>query len=171
MTNSMERTPEKKEQVRTMFNDIAHRYDFLNHFLSAGIDRRWRKKAIRILRSNNPKTILDVATGTADLAIEAFQIKPHHITGIDIAEDMLAIGRKKIKAKNLDSVITLETGDSENLRFPDQSFDAVIVAFGVRNFENLEEGLKEMHRVLNQGGMVLVLEFSKTCRVSNQTTL
>ena len=157
----MDKTPEKKEQVRTMFNDIAPRYDFLNHFLSAGIDRRWRKKAVRILRSNNPKTILDVATGTADLAIEACQITPDRITGIDIAEDMLSIGRKKIKAKNLDSVITLETGDSENLHFPDQSFDAVMVAFGVRNFENLEKGLREMHRVLSPKGMVLVLEFSK----------
>jgi demethylmenaquinone methyltransferase / 2-methoxy-6-polyprenyl-1,4-benzoquinol methylase len=157
----MDKTPEKKEQVRTMFNDIAPRYDFLNHFLSAGIDRRWRKKAVRILRSNNPKTILDVATGTADLAIEACQISPGRITGIDIAEDMLAIGRNKIKAKNLDSVITLETGDSENLHFHDESFDAVMVAFGVRNFENLEKGLREMHRVLSPKGMVMVLEFSK----------
>jgi demethylmenaquinone methyltransferase / 2-methoxy-6-polyprenyl-1,4-benzoquinol methylase len=157
----MDKTPEKKEQVRTMFNDIAPRYDFLNHFLSAGIDRRWRKKAVRILMSNNPKTILDVATGTADLAIEACKITPDRIIGIDIAEDMLAIGRKKINAKNLDSVITLQTGDSENLLFPDQSFDAVMVAFGVRNFENLEKGLREMHRVLSPKGMALVLEFSK----------
>lgn len=157
----MDKTPGKKDQVRTMFNDIAPRYDFLNHFLSAGIDRRWRKKAVRILRSNNPKTILDVATGTADLAIEACQMKPDRITGIDIAEDMLSIGRKKIKEKKLDSVINLETGDSENLHFADESFDAVMVAFGVRNFENLEKGLREMHRVLSPKGMVLVLEFSK----------
>jgi demethylmenaquinone methyltransferase / 2-methoxy-6-polyprenyl-1,4-benzoquinol methylase len=157
----MENAMKQKEQVRTMFNNIAPKYDFLNHFLSAGIDRRWRKKAVRILKSNNPKCILDVATGTADLAIEAWKIKPDHITGIDIAEDMLAIGRKKIKEKELDSVINLETGDSENLHFADESFDAVIVAFGVRNFENLEKGLGEMHRVLLPKGMVLVLEFSK----------
>ena len=144
-----------------MFNSIAHRYDFLNHFLSAGIDYSWRKKAIRLLGQSGPATILDVATGTADLAIEAVKLNPQHITGIDIAEDMLAIGREKIKKKNLSGIITLETGDSEDLRFEDQSFDAAMVAFGVRNFENLEKGLSEMLRVLKPGGMVMVLEFSK----------
>jgi demethylmenaquinone methyltransferase / 2-methoxy-6-polyprenyl-1,4-benzoquinol methylase len=157
----MENSVEQKERVRSMFNDIAPRYDFLNHFLSAGIDRLWRKKAIRILKHNNPKTILDIATGTSDLAIAASEINPEQITGIDIAEEMLEIGRNKLKAKKLDHLITLETGDSENLRFPDNSFDAVMVAFGVRNFANPGKGLNEMHRVLNPGGIVLVLEFSK----------
>ncbi|MFU8843645.1 MAG: bifunctional demethylmenaquinone methyltransferase/2-methoxy-6-polyprenyl-1,4-benzoquinol methylase UbiE [Bacteroidales bacterium] len=151
----------QKEQVRTMFNDIAPKYDFLNHFLSAGIDRLWRKKAVRILKKNSPKTVLDLATGTADLAIEVHKIRPEKITGIDIAEEMLAIGRDKIAARKLDHIITLETGDAENLHFPDHSFDAVMVAFGVRNFENLEKGLREMHRVISPKGMVLVLEFSK----------
>jgi len=144
-----------------MFNNIAHRYDFLNHFLSAGIDYSWRRKAIRMLGESHPKTILDVATGTADLAIEAVKIHPEHITGIDIAEDMLAIGRKKIIKKKLSRLITLEAGDSEALKFEDDTFDAAMVAFGVRNFENLEKGLSEMYRVLNKGGIVLVLEFSK----------
>jgi len=144
-----------------MFNNIAHRYDFLNHFLSAGIDYSWRRKAIRLLGKSHPKTILDVATGTADLAIEAVKINPEHITGIDIAEDMLAIGRKKIIKKDLSRLITLEWGDSETLRFKDDTFDAAIVAFGVRNFENLEKGISEMFRVIHPGGMIMVLEFSK----------
>lgn len=145
-----------------MFNSIAHRYDFLNHFLSAGIDYSWRRKAIRLLEKNNPGTILDVATGTGDLAIEAAKrIKDVRITGIDIAEDMLEIGRKKIKEKKLADRIDLQPGDSENLQFPDASFDAVMVAFGVRNFENLEKGLAEMFRVLKPNGRVVILEFSK----------
>lgn len=144
-----------------MFNNIAHRYDFLNHFLSAGIDYRWRKKAINIIGKTNPETILDIATGTGDLAIEAAKLNPKKIEGIDIAEDMLAIGREKIKKKNLSAVINLQTGDAENIQFGDNSFDAVMVAFGVRNFENLEKGLSEMYRVLNKGGMVMILEFSK----------
>lgn len=151
----------KKQQVKTMFNNIAHRYDFLNHFLSAGIDFSWRKKAIRILGKTNPKKILDVATGTGDLAIEAVKLNPQQIVGVDIADDMLAIGREKIQKKGLSEIITLETGDSEALRFPDNSFDATMVAFGVRNFENLEKGLSEMHRVIKTGGMIMVLEFSK----------
>jgi len=144
-----------------MFNNIAHRYDFLNHFLSAGIDYSWRKKAIRLLGQTNPATILDVATGTGDLAIEAVKINPDHITGIDIAEDMLAIGREKITRKKLDGIITLESGDSEDIRFPNNTFDAAMVAFGVRNFENLEKGLAEMYRVLKPEGAIMVLEFSK----------
>ena len=144
-----------------MFNNIAHRYDFLNHFLSAGIDFVWRKKAIKIIGRTYPKSILDVATGTGDLAIEAVKIKPNKITGIDIAKDMLEVGRDKIRKKALEGLFTLETGDSENLRFENNSFDAVMVAFGVRNFENLEKGLSEMFRVLNKGGIVMVLEFSK----------
>ncbi len=161
MKSAVEQQNSKKQQVRSMFNNIAHRYDFLNHFLSAGIDYSWRKKAIRLLGQNHPKTILDVATGTGDLAIEAVKIRPEKIIGIDIAEDMLEIGRKKLAVKNLQDMITLETGDSENLRFDDLSFDAVMVAFGVRNFENLEKGLAEMYRVLNNNGQVMVLEFSK----------
>lgn len=144
-----------------MFNNIAHRYDFLNHFLSAGIDYSWRRKAIKLMGRKNPKTILDVATGTGDLAIEALKINPEKIIGVDIAEDMLEFGRKKLIEKKLQDKITLETGDSENLRFGDASFDAVMVAFGVRNFENLEKGLSEMFRVINQNGQVMILEFSK----------
>ena len=144
-----------------MFNNIAGKYDFLNHFLSAGIDFIWRKKAIRIIGQGPHDHILDVATGTADLAIEAMKLKPKQIIGIDIAGDMLAIGRKKLIKKKLNESITLETGDSENLRFEDESFDAVMVAFGVRNFENLEKGLTEMFRVLKSGGQVMILEFSK----------
>ncbi len=151
----------KKHEVEAMFNSIASRYDFLNHFLSAGIDHRWRKKAIQLAGAHQPKTILDVATGTGDLAIAAAALKPEKITGIDIAEKMIAIGRKKVAEKNLDELISFETGDSENLRFGDGSFDAVMVAFGVRNFENLEKGLSEMFRVLNKNGVVVILEFSK----------
>lgn len=154
----------KKQQVREMFNAIAGRYDFLNHFLSAGIDFIWRKKAIRLMGKGKHDQILDVATGTGDLAIEAIKINPQQIIGIDIAEDMLNIGRKKLIKKKLDSRIILETGDSENLRFDDQSFDAVMVAFGVRNFENLEKGLAEMYRVIKPGGQVMILEFSKPAK-------
>ncbi|GAB4330102.1 MAG: bifunctional demethylmenaquinone methyltransferase/2-methoxy-6-polyprenyl-1,4-benzoquinol methylase UbiE [Bacteroidales bacterium] len=146
--------------VRAMFNNIAHRYDFLNHFLSAGIDFVWRRKAVNRLKEISPRTILDIATGTADLAIEAIRLKPEKIIGIDIAEAMLEHGRKKVRRKGLDNLITLETGDSEALRFADNSFDAVMVAFGVRNFGNLRKGLSEMHRVLKPGGMAVILEFS-----------
>jgi demethylmenaquinone methyltransferase/2-methoxy-6-polyprenyl-1,4-benzoquinol methylase len=151
----------KKDEVRAMFNSIANRYDFLNHFLSAGIDYRWRKKAINLVGAHHPKTILDVATGTGDLAIAASVLNPEKITGVDIAENMLEIGRKKIAEKKLQELISFETGDSENLQFNDESFDAVIVAFGVRNFENLEKGLSEMYRVLGKNGIVIILEFSK----------
>ncbi|MCB2221161.1 MAG: bifunctional demethylmenaquinone methyltransferase/2-methoxy-6-polyprenyl-1,4-benzoquinol methylase UbiE [Bacteroidetes bacterium] len=161
MNSAVEENKSKKQQVRSMFNNIAHRYDFLNHFLSAGIDFHWRRKAIRLLGKKHPKSILDVATGTGDLAIEARKIEPEKIIGIDIAEDMLQIGRAKLIEKKLDHLIVLETGDSENLRFNDHSFDAVMVAFGVRNFEDLKKGLSEMYRVLNNGGQVLILEFSK----------
>lgn len=151
----------KKQQVRSMFNNIAPRYDFLNHFLSAGIDYRWRKKAIKLIGQKHPKSILDLATGTGDLAITALKIKPEKIVGIDIAEDMLAVGRNKLKRKDPENIISLEKGDSENLQFDAFTFDAVMVAFGVRNFENLEKGLSEMYRVLNKGGQVMILEFSK----------
>ena len=151
----------KKEQVRTMFNDIAHRYDFLNHFLSAGIDIQWRKTVRKTLAPKSPKTILDVATGTGDLAIELSKLNPEKIVGVDIATDMLDIGIVKLKKKNLDSLITFVPGDSENLKFDDNAFDAVTVSFGVRNYENLQKGLQEMCRVMRPGGTVAVLEFSK----------
>ena len=152
----------KKEQVAKMFDDIAFRYDFMNHFLSAGIDVKWRKKAIRQLADTHPKKILDVATGTADMAIMASAIlNPEKITGIDISEGMLDIGRKKIQKLGLQDRIELLKGDSETITFDDNSFDAVTVAFGVRNFEHLERGLKEIYRVLKPGGKLVLLEFSK----------
>ncbi|MDX5348853.1 MAG: bifunctional demethylmenaquinone methyltransferase/2-methoxy-6-polyprenyl-1,4-benzoquinol methylase UbiE [Hymenobacteraceae bacterium] len=151
----------KKSQVAEMFNSIAGRYDFLNHFLSAGIDIYWRKKAIKLLSERNPKYILDIATGTGDFAIEALAIKPDKIVGVDISEGMLAVGREKLRKKGLENKIELFVGDSENLQFQDNSFDAITVAFGVRNFENLQKGLSEMLRVLKPGGTVVVLEFSK----------
>lgn len=151
----------KKEQVAAMFNNIAHRYDFLNQLLSMGIHSGWRKKAIKLLRQGNPKHILDIATGTADFAVEAMKLNPEKVTGIDISEGMLSFGREKIKKKGLENRIELMLGDSENLAFPDESFDAITVGFGVRNFENLEKGLSEMLRVLRPGGTAVILEFSK----------
>ena len=151
----------KKEQVAKMFDNISHRYDFLNHFLSLGIDRGWRRKAINLIRPLNPKQLLDVATGTGDFAIEALSLNPHKVTGIDISAGMLDVGRKKLEERKLGDRIELLLGDSENLPFADGSFDAVTVAFGVRNFENLERGLQEIHRVLRPKGMLVVLEFSR----------
>jgi len=151
----------KKAQVAEMFNNISPKYDFLNHLLSLGIDVTWRKKAIRLLKENRPKIILDVATGTADFAIQAVSLSPEKIIGVDISEGMLEIGRAKIKQKKLEHLIILETGDSEQLNFQDNTFDAVIVAFGVRNFENLENGLSNMQQVLKKDGKVIILEFSK----------
>ena len=152
----------KKEQVADMFNSIAFRYDFLNRFLSAGIDITWRKKAIKQLSSLQPQTVLDVATGTADVALMTYDLlHPKKIIGIDISEGMLDLGRKKITARNLDSTIQLYTGDSENIGFELDTFDAITVAFGVRNFQNLSKGLEEMRRVLKPGGKLVVLEFSK----------
>ncbi|MCX6182041.1 MAG: bifunctional demethylmenaquinone methyltransferase/2-methoxy-6-polyprenyl-1,4-benzoquinol methylase UbiE [Bacteroidetes bacterium] len=151
----------KKEQVATMFNNIAGRYDFLNHFLSLGIDVLWRKKAIRLLKDGQPKIILDIATGTGDFALEALSLNPDKITGVDISEGMVEVGKVKIKKKKLDHKIELLSGDSENLPFADNTFDAITVGFGVRNFENLKKGLSEMNRVLKPGGKVAVLEFSK----------
>jgi len=151
----------KKEQVAKMFNSISGNYDFLNHFLSLGIDVRWRKKAIKLLKEVSPKQILDVATGTGDFAIATLSLNPDKVIGIDISEGMLEVGKTKMKERGLDSKIELRLGDSENLPFPENKFDAVIVAFGVRNFENLEKGLAEMLRVLRPGGKLVVLEFSK----------
>lgn len=150
----------KKEKVRKMFNEISYRYDFLNHFLSMGIDILWRKKLVNLLKKQHPKYVLDVATGTGDLAITASRIEATKIVGVDIAEEMLAVGRKKIKQKKLDHKIELRLGDSENLPFETGTFDAAMVAFGVRNFENLDKGLTEMYRILSVKSKVYILEFS-----------
>jgi demethylmenaquinone methyltransferase/2-methoxy-6-polyprenyl-1,4-benzoquinol methylase len=151
----------KKAQVAEMFNNISHKYDFLNHFLSAGIDIIWRKKAISLLKPHQPKLILDVATGTGDFAFEALALNPEKIIGIDISAGMLGIGKEKILKKNLSDKMEFQIGDSENLDFKNDLFDAVIVSFGVRNFENLEKGLQNIYRVLKPGAPLLVLEFSK----------
>ncbi len=156
-----ENTESKKEQVATMFNNISKKYDFLNHFLSLGIDIIWRKKAIRLLKKTQPKQILDIATGTGDFAIAALKLNPTKVTGIDISEGMLTVGQEKIKEKGLQDIIELKLGDSENLAFNDNTFDAYTVGFGVRNFENLEKGLTEMLRVLKPNGTAIILEFSK----------
>jgi demethylmenaquinone methyltransferase/2-methoxy-6-polyprenyl-1,4-benzoquinol methylase len=151
----------KKKQVADMFDNISPKYDFLNHLLSLGIDIRWRKKAVKMLKEHQPKLILDVATGTGDFALEALALNPDKIIGVDISEGMLDVGRKKMINKGLQERIVLQSGDSEDLQFPDNMFDAVIVSFGVRNFENLKKGLAGMHRVLRPGGKVVILEFSK----------
>lgn len=151
----------KKEQVKTMFDSIALKYDLLNKILSAGIDKGWRRKLVKLLSKNNPQQILDVATGTADLAIAVSFLNPQKITGIDISPKMLQIGKEKIKKGHLEEMIELKIGDAENLPFPENSFDAVCVAFGVRNFENLAKGLKEINRVLKPNGEVFILEFSQ----------
>ncbi|MEI6684149.1 MAG: bifunctional demethylmenaquinone methyltransferase/2-methoxy-6-polyprenyl-1,4-benzoquinol methylase UbiE [Bacteroidota bacterium] len=152
--------PTKKEIVREMFDDISPKYDFLNHFLSFGIDRGWRKKLVRILDTYKPPRVLDVATGTGDLAISIAALKPQKIVGIDISEKMLEIGRVKLVEKGLDQLITLRMADAEKIPFSDNSFEAITVAFGVRNYENLALGLQEMRRVLRPGGVMLILEFS-----------
>jgi len=144
-----------------MFDKISSRYDLLNHLLSFNIDKLWRKRAVRVLRSSRPLTILDIATGTADFAIAAAALKPHKIIGIDLSEEMLETGRKKVSKKGLSEMINLMQGDSESLPFGDNFFDAAIVGFGVRNFENPGRGLSEILRVLKPGGMFIVLEFSR----------
>jgi len=152
----------KKKQVTSMFNKIAPFYDFLNRLLTLRIDVLWRKKAIKLLKSENPQRILDIATGTADMSIMSAKIlNPQSVIGLDISKEMLRVGQTKIDKKSLSDIITLELGDSENLRYEDQSFDTVMAAFGVRNFENLLAGLKEMNRVLEIGGTCMILEFSK----------
>ncbi|MBV5315676.1 MAG: bifunctional demethylmenaquinone methyltransferase/2-methoxy-6-polyprenyl-1,4-benzoquinol methylase UbiE [Prolixibacteraceae bacterium] len=152
---------QKKQQVEQMFDNIAPKYDFLNHFLSLGIDKLWRKKAIRILSSYKSDYILDVATGTGDFAVAASKLKPRKIIGFDLSEQMLNVGREKAKRLGLADVIEFRKGDSEAMPFQDEQFDAITVAFGVRNFENLENGLKEFHRVIKKDGVVIILEFSK----------
>lgn len=151
----------KKEQVENMFNNIAPKYDFLNHVLSLGIDILWRKKAVKLLKKIHPNRVLDIATGTADFAIENIQSGAQEIIGIDISQGMINVGNTKIKKKNLEHKIKLSIADSENLPFDENYFDGITVGFGVRNFENLSKGLCEMYRVLKPNGICLVLEFSK----------
>lgn len=151
----------KKEQVADMFDNISHRYDFLNHFLSMGIDRLWREKLVKMVLQDQPQSILDVATGTGDLAIALAKTNPSLIEGIDISEGMLSVGRKKIEKLNLSVPIHLQWGDSEDIPFPENHFDLATVAFGVRNFENPLKGLSEMYRVIKPGGRIYVLEFSQ----------
>lgn len=151
----------KKEQVAEMFNNISGRYDFLNHLLSVGIDKRWRKKAVKMLKASQPKHILDIATGTGDFAIACLKLKPEKVVGLDISSGMLEKGREKMVKKGYSETIEMVLGDSENIPFEDNSFDAITVGFGVRNFENLEKGLAEMLRVLKPGGQAAILEFSK----------
>jgi demethylmenaquinone methyltransferase/2-methoxy-6-polyprenyl-1,4-benzoquinol methylase len=151
-----------KKQMALMFNNIAHSYDFLNHILSLNIDKIWRKKAIKLIKKYNPHIILDIATGTGDFAIlAAKKLSPHTIIGIDISEKMLEKGIEKVQKKKLSSVISLQKGDSENLDFSDNYFDASLTGFGVRNFENLQAGLEENYRVLKNDGVAAILEFSK----------
>jgi demethylmenaquinone methyltransferase/2-methoxy-6-polyprenyl-1,4-benzoquinol methylase len=152
----------KKEQVADMFNNISKTYDFLNHFLSLGIDVIWRKMAIKELKEDKPQYILDVATGTGDFAFESLKIlKPKKIIGVDISRGMLDIADQKIAKRNLGDKFEVRMGDSEKLLFEANEFDAVTVAYGVRNFENLEKGLADIQRVLRPGGKAVVLEFSK----------
>ena len=157
-----ESSAEKKEQVASMFDSIAKRYDFLNRFLSLGIDKGWRKKAIAKFEGKKINHLLDIATGTADMALMAYQqIQPNKITGIDISEGMMQYGRIKIADKKLNDTIQLFLGDSTAIPFPDNSFDGAMVAFGVRNFADLEKGLKEINRVLQPGSKLVILEFSQ----------
>lgn len=153
----------KKEEVEEMFDNIAHSYDFLNHFFSMGIDVLWRKKAIRLIKKSNPKTVLDMATGTGDFAVESARSIAgiEKVIGLDISAGMLEVGKKKIKKKNLENIVELKQADSENIPIEDNYFDAFTVGFGVRNYENLEIGLKEMLRVLKPNGVGAILEFSK----------
>jgi demethylmenaquinone methyltransferase / 2-methoxy-6-polyprenyl-1,4-benzoquinol methylase len=152
----------KKEQVADMFNNISKTYDFLNHFLSLGIDIIWRKKAINELKADKPKLILDVATGTGDFAFEALSIlKPEKIIGVDISQGMLDIAKQKIAKRGLQKQFEVKLGDSERLPFEADGFDAVTVAYGVRNFEDLQKGINDIHRVLKPGGKAVILEFSK----------
>jgi demethylmenaquinone methyltransferase / 2-methoxy-6-polyprenyl-1,4-benzoquinol methylase len=151
---------DKRSQVAQMFDNISGRYDFLNDLLSLGIHKGWRKRCVRKLRSLKPLHILDVATGTGDFAIACMSLNPQKITGIDISEGMLSVGREKVRKKGLAQKIILQQGNAENVAFPDASFDAIVVGFGVRNFENLEAGLSNLLRVLKPGGKLIVLEFS-----------
>jgi demethylmenaquinone methyltransferase / 2-methoxy-6-polyprenyl-1,4-benzoquinol methylase len=150
----------KSRQVEQMFDNIAGRYDLLNSLLSLRIHKGWRKKCVALLRESHPSDILDVATGTADFAIECAKLQPRSITGIDISEGMLEVGRKKIRDKHLEELITLKKENAEVTTLPDGSFDAIVVGFGVRNFQELEKGLTNMRRMLRPDGQVVILEFS-----------
>ncbi len=152
---------DKKGQIENMFDNIAGSYDLLNHLFTLGIDKGWRKKMIKMLADAKPQRILDVATGTGDVALLTAKIlQPQEIIGVDLSNKMLDIGRTKIDKQGLTNIIKLEQGDSENLKFDTGYFDAVTVAFGVRNFEDLKKGLAEMYRVTRPGGQVAILEFS-----------
>ena len=151
---------EKKEQVAKMFDNIANRYDLLNSILSLGIHKGWRKTCVNLLKTKQPKRILDVATGTADFAIECARLNPQLILGIDISDGMMQFGREKLVKLKLDSLITLKNGNAETFDMPDNSFDAIVVGFGVRNFQHLEKGLINLHRLLKPGGQLVILEFS-----------
>jgi demethylmenaquinone methyltransferase/2-methoxy-6-polyprenyl-1,4-benzoquinol methylase len=153
--------PVQKEYVRSLFDSIAYRYDLLNHLLSGGVDLYWRHRAIEHLRSLAPSRVLDVATGTGDFAIAALAVEPNEVVGVDIAEKMLNHGREKVRRRRMEGRITLQSGDAEHLEFDSGTFDAAIVAFGARNFEDLHSGLREMHRILRKGGRIVVLEFSR----------
>ncbi|MGL5683228.1 MAG: bifunctional demethylmenaquinone methyltransferase/2-methoxy-6-polyprenyl-1,4-benzoquinol methylase UbiE [Marinifilaceae bacterium] len=151
----------KKEEVRALFNDIATTYDPLNHILSMGIDKQWRKKAIKMLLTDKPEHILDVACGTGDFALTAVKMGVPRVTGIDISEGMVKVGVEKVAQQNYTEKCVLEIGDSEHIHYEDNKFDGVTVAFGVRNFEHLEKGMTEICRVLKPGKRVIVLEFSR----------
>ena len=150
----------KKEEVAEMFDNISKRYDFLNHFLSLGIDKLWRRKAVRQLKDLRPKRILDLATGTGDFAIAALKLNPDEVVGVDISQGMLDMGIQKMKKRGHDKIVKMQLADSEKLPFEDASFDALTVGFGVRNYENLEKGLSDMLRILRPGGKAVILEFS-----------
>lgn len=150
----------KKEEVAEMFDNISEKYDFLNHFLSFGIDKLWRKKAVKLLRELHPDRILDIATGTGDFALSAMRLQPKEIIGVDISEGMLGVADAKMKKLGMDHIIKTQLGDSEELPFEDHSFDALTVGFGVRNFGDLDKGLSEMLRVLRPDGKAVILEFS-----------
>lgn len=151
----------KKQQVQQMFDNISGKYDLLNRILSMGIDKNWRKKVVQSVKKSNPKTVLDIATGTGDLAIQIAKETDAKISGFDLSFGMLEVGRKKVMEQNLTDRITMIQGDAEHMPFEDGSFDCITVAFGVRNFENLEKGLDEIYRVLKPGGRFLILEFSQ----------
>jgi demethylmenaquinone methyltransferase/2-methoxy-6-polyprenyl-1,4-benzoquinol methylase len=164
----------KKEQVAKMFDAISENYDGLNRVISFGIDVKWRKKVIQLIGKNNPKKILDIATGTGDLAIMMADLNPDEVVGLDISAGMLEVGKEKIADKNLSNLVKMVLGDSENIPFEDNYFDAITVSFGVRNFENLDKGLKEILRVLKPGGTFVVLETAvpfQTLFISNRPSL
>jgi demethylmenaquinone methyltransferase / 2-methoxy-6-polyprenyl-1,4-benzoquinol methylase len=153
-------TRSKKQQVEEMFDNIAYRYDFLNHLLSMGIDILWRKRAVKYIGTIKPKRILDVASGTGDFAFEALSLNPEKVIGFDLSEGMMKLGREKARKMKVADRVEFVKGDSEKMPFAENSFDAITVGFGVRNFENLEEGLKEMFRVTRSEGKVVILEAS-----------